>query len=75
VAPTPEDRRRRLLGERRPLHSRTGKDERSRGRIHPLAVEFERGSAVPDEVQLLVVALLIVLVEDPISSLATPSTR
>ena len=69
--PRRENRRPRLLGERRPLHARAGEDERAGRRIHAFAVEFEPGSAAVDEVELLILPLLIVLVDDPVSGLPT----
>src|SRR5919108_987164 len=65
-----DDRRPRLLGEGRALDARAREDERAGGRVHPLAVELERGAAALDEVQLLLLVLvlrLVVLVNDPVA--------
>src|SRR5215208_3019027 len=70
-APRRENRRPRLFGERRPVHARTGEDERAGRRIDVFAVEFEPGAAGVDEVELLILALLVVLVDDPVSGLPT----
>ena len=69
--PRRENRRLRLLGERRPLHAWTDEDERAGRRIEAVAVEFEPGSAAVDEVELLILSLLVVLVDDPVSRLPT----
>ena len=53
------------------LHARMGEDERAGRRIHAIAVELEPGSAVVDEVELLILSLLVVLVDDPVSGLPT----
>ena len=62
-----DDRRLGLLGERRPLHTGSGKDERAGGRVHALAVELERRAALLDEVELLILVRLVVLVDDPVA--------
>src|ERR671922_2239388 len=67
-----DDRRARLLGEGRALDARAREDERAGGRVHPLAVELERGAAALDEIQLLLLVLvlrLVVLVDDPAARL------
>src|SRR4029450_10657922 len=65
-----DDRRPRLLGERRPLDARAGEDECAGRRIDPLAVELEAGTAALNQVELLVLARLVVLVDDPGACLA-----
>src|SRR3954452_3401877 len=62
-APHGQDRRLRLLGERRSLHARPGEDERSGWCVEAFAVEFEPRSAALDEVELLILSLLVVLVD------------
>ena len=62
-----ENRRAGLLGERRAPHARAGEDEGAGRRIHGFAVELEPGAAAVDEVELLVLTLLVVLVDDPVS--------
>src|SRR6185312_8036544 len=60
-----EDRRARLLGEGGPLHPGGHEHERARRGVDLLAVELEAGPAGVDEVELLVLALLVVLVAGP----------
>src|SRR5688500_13290726 len=65
-----EDRRPRLLGERRSIHTGPDIDERAGGRVPSFAAELEDGVASCDEVELLVpVVRLVVLVDDPIACL------
>src|SRR6476659_9120583 len=65
-----DDRRSVLVRERRPLHAGLGEDQRSRRRVHSLAVELEGSSALEHEVQLFLVVLLGMLVDDPVAGLA-----
>src|SRR5207302_9657014 len=61
------DRRPRLLGERRALDARTDEDQCGGGRLDRLAVELEPGAAALHEVELLLsvaVLVLVVLIED-----------
>src|SRR3954447_23530165 len=67
--PYRENRRPGLLGERGPLHPWGGKREGAGRRVHAFAVELEPGSAAVDEVELLILTLLVVLVDDPVSRL------
>src|SRR5919109_5244886 len=53
------DRRPWLLGEGRALDARAREDERAGGRVHPLAVQLERGAAPLDEIQLLLPLRLV----------------
>src|SRR6266480_1681089 len=69
--PHGQDRRLRLLGEGRSLHARPGEDERAGWRVDALAVKLESRSAALDEVELLILSLLVVLVDDPVSRLPT----
>ena len=54
-----DERRPRLLSERRPLHLGANEDECARGCVHPLAVELERRAPSLDEVQLLLQVMLL----------------
>ena len=66
-----DDRRARLLGERRPLDAGPDVDERAGRRVHLLAVDLEPRPAGLDEVELLFAPVgLVVLVDDPIAGLA-----
>ena len=57
-----------LLRERGPLHPRRDEDERTLGRVPPLAVELEHGAAPGDEIELFVLVVgLVVLVDDPVA--------
>src|SRR3954451_17224408 len=67
--PYRENRRPGLLGERGPLHPWGGKREGAGRRVHAFAVELEPGAAAVDEVELLILTLLVVLVDDPVSRL------
>src|SRR3954451_23403409 len=67
--PYRENRRPGLLCERGPLQPWGGKREGAGRRVHAFAVELEPGSAAVDEVELLILTLLVVLVDDPVSRL------
>ena len=54
-----DERRPRLLSERRPLNAGANEDECARGCVHPLAVELERRAPSLDEVQLLLQVMLL----------------
>jgi hypothetical protein len=64
-----EDRRARLLGEGGPLHPGRHEHERARRGVDLLVVELEAGPAGVDEVELLVLALLVVLVQNAVAGL------
>src|SRR5262245_24443041 len=75
-----DDRRRRLLRERRPLHAGPREDERARRRVHALSVELEPRPALVHEVELLlpvadVGRYLVVLVDDPVARLGSPGVH
>src|SRR5439155_9339450 len=66
-----DDRRARLLGERRPLDAGPDVDERAGRRVYLLAAKLEPRAADLDEVELLFPLVgLVVLVDDPIAGLA-----
>src|SRR6478735_10333555 len=62
-----DERRARLLSERRTLDAALGEHERAGRGVDLLAVELEPGPAGVDEVELLVLTLLVVLVDDPVA--------
>src|ERR1700759_1494229 len=68
-----DDRRPRLLGERRALYVGPDEDQRADWRLHRLAGELEPCTAGLHEVELFVsvVAALVVLVDDSVARLAT----
>jgi hypothetical protein len=64
-----DDRRPRLLGERRSLHPGRGENECSGGSVHAVAVELEHCVASQHEEELLVCGgvALVVLVDDEVA--------
>src|SRR5262249_30566149 len=61
-----------LLGEGRSLDARAGEAERAGRSVRPFAVALEPGTALLDEIELLLTipVVLVVLVDDPVAGFA-----